>query len=319
MRRYVLIRVLFMLSNVFFIATVLFFALTLANFNKWMKDPLPFLDYIKMTTRLYKVFLRERFVKWDWGVTIFGDKVVDVVVPRFWITMKYNMLALFTYVPVGMLVGLLSAYFKDSFFDRVVNTITLIFGSIPHYILAFLLITILGYQLQLFPPHFSQIKDTFFGEIMGYGIPIIALSIGAINKVSRVIRAEIIDLSQSEFFLLSRTKGLSKRQIFIRHFLKNSIVAVLPVLINVFMLVLTGSFFLEMVFGIEGVGEILYHSLIKLDKETGISYVLIDVNTTVLIGLFYMVLASVFGLIVDIIYPIIDPRINIAGVSVEKQ
>ena len=274
---------------------------------------LPFDDYMRITYRLYKVFLEQRIVHADLGVTASGEVVSDYIIPRFWISLKYNALALLIYFPIGVTLGLVSAYYKGSLFDRFVNTMTLLFGSIPIYILAFLLIIVLGFQLQLFPPHFSAIPQTFFGKIWGLGIPLIALSAGAITRISRVIRSEIIESLQSESYLLAKAKGLTKKQIFTHHILKRSIVSVLPICVEVFMIVLMGSFFVEMSFGIEGVAEELYKGIIKLYEDLEFNFIAIDVNTIVVICTLYMITGSLFALFVDILYPVLDPRMNILG------
>ena len=316
MKKYVLVRLSLVFVNVFLVGSLLFFALTLSTFKKWTM--LPFDDYMRITSRLYKVFLKERILHSNWGLTISGDPVKEFIVPRFWVSLKYNIIALMVYFPIGITLGMLSAYYKGSFFDHIVNTIALVLGSIPIYILSFLLIIILGFQLQIFPPHISEIPGTFFGSIWGLGIPIIALSAGAITRISRVIRSEIIETLQSDSYLLAKTKGLTKKQIFTRHILKRSIASLLPVSVEVFMIVLMGSFFVEMSFGIEGVAEQLYKGLIGLYEDLGFNYIQIDVNLIVVIAVFYMIVGSLFALFIDLLYPILDPRMNIIG-RIKKQ
>jgi len=308
-KRYVTMRILFVVFNVFLLGTLLFFALTFANFNVWASMP-PSESY-PIILRLYRVFLEQRILAGDWGLTASGDLVREVVVPRFWITMRYNLIALAVYTPVGIAIGAISAYYKDSLFDRVFNTLTLVFGSIPMYILIFILIIVLGFQLGWFPPHRSYIPGTFWGSVWGLGIPILALSAGAVSKISRVVRYEMIDTLQSDYVLLAKTKGLTKGQIFARHLLKNSIVSVFPVMMDVFLLVLMGSFFVEMSFGIHGVAELLYEAIVGLYPELEINFIAIDVNTIVIICTFYMLVAFVFGLFVDLMHHVVDPRINV--------
>jgi len=309
MKKYITVRLFLILLNVFLLISLLFFALTFANFNKWASMSPK--DSYQIIWRLYKVYLEERLLNQNWGLTATGDPIKGLIVPRFFVSLRYNLIALALYFPIGVLIGMISAYRKDGIFDRMFNTFILVFGSIPTYILMFLLIVVLGYQLQLFPPHYSQVPSTFFGNIWGYGIPLIALSLGAIPKISRIIRHEMIDAIDSDYYLLARTKGLTKKQIFLRHLLRNSIAAVLPTMVEVFMLVLTGSFFVEMVFGIEGAAEILYEALIKVFEDYGFNYIQIDVNTIVVVCTFYMVVGFIFSFIVDISYYLIDPRIKI--------
>lgn len=309
MTRYILVRILLVFVNIAILSTVLFFALNFANIMKWTN--LSFAETRPIIMRMYKNFVDQRIVQRDWGLTGNGDPVIEVIVPRFWITLRYNFIALAIYFPLGIVIGIISAYFKDGWFDKIVNTSTLVFGSIPMYILVTLFIALFGFQLKWFPAKYSIIPDTFWGQIWGLGIPIAALSAGAISKISRVIRDEMIDALHSEYYLLAITKGLNKRQAMLRHTLRNCFTSLLPIMMDVFMFVLMGSFFVELAFGIDGVAYLMYRSLIAINPEIGFSYITIDVNTIIVISTFYMFVAFTFSLIVDIITPLIDPRINI--------
>jgi len=287
--------------------TFLFFALTFAQFYKFYE--MPFSDYFNVSFRLYKAFLEQKFVLGEWGLTAGGDPIEVILLPRLLITLKYNVIALCIYFPLGIIVGVISAYRKGSLFDRTFINAAMVFGSLPTYITTFFLMVILGFQLNLFPAHYSMIPDGFIGSVWGLGIPIIALSADAVSRIARVIRSELVEAFDSEYYLLARTKGMTRQKAMFRHLFRNSVIPVLPAMVDVFLITLTGSFFVEMVFGIKGAAEILYEALISI-SPIGTNYILIDVNTVVIIGVFYTLMSLIIFFIVDISYYLIDPRIR---------
>jgi oligopeptide transport system permease protein len=309
MIRYIITRLLLVFVNLFILSTILFFALNFAQMGRW--NNLSFEELRPIIFRLYKNFVEQRILDQNWGLTGSGDPVLDVIVPRFWITVKYNLISFGIYVPVGILIGIISAYYKDGFFDKIVNTFILVFGSVPIYILIALLIPLFGFQLHWFPAKFSVIPDTTWGRIWGLGIPIIALTAGAISKISRIIRDEMVDALHSEYYLLARTKGLTKLQAMMRHTFRNCMTSLLPIMMDVFIFVLMGSFFVEIAFGIDGVASLMYRSMMQLDPDIGFAWINIDVNTIIVISTFYMFVGFTFSLLVDIVIPLVDPRIKI--------
>ncbi len=311
MKKYIIIRVILIIFSIFILATLMFFALNYTMFHKFYD--MPFADFRQVAFRLYKLFLQERILGWDWGLTFEGEPIIETVVPRFWVSIKYNVIALCVYLPLGIVIGSISAYKQGGLFDRVVNSITTVLGSIPTYLLIVILILFLGLQWHIFPANTYYIQDGFFHRLWGLGIPIIALSATAITKISRVVRSEMIENIDTEYILLARTKGLTKRQTFVRHMLKNNIVPVLPVLVDVFIIVLTGSFFIEIEFGIDGVAELFYNSMVQIVPDIGSNFVKIDVNTMIVITSFYLVVGMVFSLVVDVLHRYVDPRIQMGS------
>jgi ABC-type dipeptide/oligopeptide/nickel transport system permease component len=133
-------------------------------------------------------------------------------------------------------------------------------------------------------------------------IPVLSLTFGTVAGFTRYTRAELCEVMSSEFLLLARTKGLSKRQCVVRHALRNSMVPIVPMVIGEFIGILGGSMILEQLYGINGIGSLFIECISFKDWNV----LLVDMATYTLIGLF----ANLF---VDLSYGIVDPRIRMGA------
>ena len=130
----------------------------------------------------------------------------------------------------------------------------------------------------------------------------LSLSFGVIAGFTRVTRAELTEVLTSEFMLLARTKGLTKTQATIRHAFKNCMVVIVPSIFGEFIGIMSGSLIIEQIFGIPGVGSIY------LDSINGLDYPLFTMLTV-----FYTAVGLLAGIVVDISYGFIDPRIKMGS------
>ena len=130
-------------------------------------------------------------------------------------------------------------------------------------------------------------------------IPVLSISFGTIAGFTRYTRAELTEVRSSEFLLLARTKGLTKRQCVIRHALRNSMVPIIPMVIGQFISILSGSIILEQLYSINGIGRLYIEALNAKDWNV----LLVDMAVYTVIGL-------VANLVVDLSYGIVDPRIR---------
>jgi ABC-type dipeptide/oligopeptide/nickel transport system permease component len=131
---------------------------------------------------------------------------------------------------------------------------------------------------------------------------IMSLSFGTIAGFTRYTRAELTEVLTSEFMLLARTKGLTRTQATIRHALRNSMVPIFPMIIGEFIGILSGSLVIEGIFSIPGVGGLYVNSINSQDY-----------NFFMLLTAFYTFIGLAAGILVDISYGIIDPRIRMGA------
>ena len=140
----------------------------------------------------------------------------------------------------------------------------------------------------------------FTGKMFVSMIPaILSLSFGTIAGLCRFTRAELTETLTSDYMLLARTKGLTRAQATSRHALKNAMVPILPMIISQFISILGGSFVIEKIFAVPGVGQLYLQSITLFDYDV----FMVD-------SVFYVVIGLLAGIVVDLSYGFIDPRIR---------
>ena len=145
--------------------------------------------------------------------------------------------------------------------------------------------------------------DYFTWSMFKSMIPaVLSLSFGSIAGYARGTRAELTEVLTSEFMLLARTKGLTKSQATVRHALRNSMVPIFPSIIGEFISVMSGSLVIEKIFSIPGVGG-LYLSAIESK----------DYDFFMMLTAFYILIGLAAGLVIDLSYGFIDPRIRMGA------
>ena len=214
------------------------------------------------------------------------------------------MYALIYSVPVGIGLGVLAAVKKNKWQDHVISTLVMLFVSVPSYVYAFLVQYFLCFKAGLFPITVHALADAgnswFSWEMFRSMIPaVLALSFAEIAGLCRFTRAELTETLTSDYMLLARTKGLTRAQATTRHALKNAMVPVLPMIIASFVSILGGSMIIEQIFSVGGVGQLYVRSINLRD------YDVFMVNTV-----FYTFIGLLAGIVVDISYGFIDPRIR---------
>ena len=145
--------------------------------------------------------------------------------------------------------------------------------------------------------------DWFSPEMFRSMLPaVLALSFGVIADFTRTTRAELTEVLTSEFMLLARTKGLTKAQATVRHALRNCFVVIVPSIFGDFISILGGSLIIEKIFAIPGVGGLTLNAIYAPDY-----------NIFMLSTCFYTLISLAAGLVVDISYGFIDPRIRMGS------
>jgi oligopeptide transport system permease protein len=218
-------------------------------------------------------------------------------------TIAVNLYSVIISVPLGILFGIYAALKKNKWQDQVINVIIMIFISVPSYVYAFLVQYFIGYKLGWFPIVIKTGTDYFSWDMfVSMVLPIMALSFGTIAGLMRFTRAELTETLTSDYMLLARAKGLTKMQATVRHALRNAFVPILPMVIGYFVDILTGSLIIERIFQIPGVGNVYVDSIANRDY-----------NLFMAISMFYTAVGLVMGIITDLSYGFIDPRIRMGG------
>ena len=253
----------------------------------------------------YFNWMRNMLTKFDWGVSTYinpNNSAWAIIASKMPLTIKINFFATIFSVPLGILIGIFAALKKNKPVDHVISTSIMIFVSIPSFVLITLFMSWFCYKTGWLPTQWpSSMVDTAT-RIKGYIIPVLCLSFGSIAGYARFVRAELCEVMSSEYLLLARTKGLTKKQAIIRHALKNAMVPIVPSILAEVIGLLSGSMILEQLYGIPGTGQLYVIALNQKDY----SVLFVDMALYTAIGLF----ASVF---LDISYGFIDPRIRMGA------
>lgn len=265
------------------------------------------LGYNEPILTQWGIYLKNIFTKWDFGTSWSIDYLApawDVIADRLLPTVLVNLYSLLLSIPLGLGLGILAAVKKNKWPDHVISTGIMLFVSVPSYVYAFLVQYLFYFKLGWFPLKVYSLADaggSYFTAKMFYSMipPILALSFGTVAGLARFTRAELTETLTSEYMLLARAKGLTRGQATVRHAMKNAMVPILPMIIGEFIGILGGSMIIEQIFAIPGVGQLYIQSINTLDYDV----FMMD-------GLFYTFVGLLAGIVVDISYGFIDPRIR---------
>ncbi len=315
MLKYTLQRVLYMIM-VFFIITLMCFVLIRMLPQPILPPNDPHTEVLEMRREAlgynepylvqFARFLEGVFTKFDWGYSeklYFGRGVWSVFLEKLPATIIVNLYSILWTIPVGIALGVLAALKKNTWVDYFISTITMVVISVPSFVYAFLIQYIFCFKLRWFPFLMKSGTDWFSWDMFVSMIPaVLSLSFGVIAGFTRTTRAELTEVLTSEFMLLARTKGLTKAQATVRHALRNCFVVVVPGIFGEFIGILGGSLIIEGIFAIPGVGGL------TLNAINGLDY-----NIFMLSTVFYTAIGLAAGLVVDISYGFIDPRIRVGS------
>ncbi len=308
MLRYITLRLFFMVVTLFIIVSLVQYVGDLVNTYKWTIVQYPLSTHAMWAWENYKIWLINVVTRWDFGQSyLFGRPSWDLIVSGMRITIILNLVVYFFFSIFGISLGILTAIYKDTWFDRIVVNLTVVMGSVPIYITAMLMILIFGYYLNLLLPMYPLYEQTPWGQFKAFIIPCLSLGMLPLANVIRITRAEVLDEMTEEFVFVLKAKGLPRRKIIFKHVFRHVLSAIIPELTNMFVIVLSFSFFLEIVYQTRGVGFYLYHSIVH--KAWDGNTVLFDMANVTVIALFYSSFVLIIGFINNLLLPIIDPRI----------
>lgn len=329
MAKYVAKRIMLMLFVLFVIVTICFMLIRLlplpapegltnaqkeATLTRWKaqgydissitKNPEDKIPLLKQ----YAIYLKNIFTDFDFGESLRikpQKAALDLLLEKLWPTVLVNVYSLLFSIPIGIALGIYAAIKKNKWQDSLISTIVMVFVSVPSYVYAFLVQYLFYFVLHWFDkPYVLSLADaggSWFTWAMFKSMimPILALSFGTIAGLCRFTRAELTETLTSDYMLLARTKGLTRAQATSRHALKNAMVPILPMIISSFIGILGGSFVIESIFSIPGVGGLYIQAVQQLD------YAVFMLDT-----IFYTLIGLIAGIVVDLSYGFIDPRIR---------
>lgn len=229
--------------------------------------------------------------------------VWDVFVRKLPPTILINIYSTLFGVPIGLGLGILAALKKNKWQDQAINIFIILLISVPSIVLGLMIQYFMCFKWNWFPLIMKRGDDYFTWEMFRSMIPaVLALSLGSIAGYARYTRAELAEVLTGEFMLLARTKGLTRRQATFRHAMRNSMVVIFPSILSEFVGVLSGSLIIESMFSIPGVGGLYLNSITFQDYDF-----------FMLLSAFYTLIGLTAGIVIDISYGFIDPRIRMGA------
>jgi len=232
--------------------------------------------------------------------------IVLIMAERIPVSMRLNIFPYVFSLPVGIALGIWAALKKNKVIDHVISIGVIIFISVPSFVVGTMLQYYMVYIWRIFDTPFVladvDFAADFWRGITSYLMPMFVMFLGEVSGLTRVTRAELTEVLTSDFMLLCRTKGLTKRQATLRHALRNGLVPIAPEIIGGFISILSGSLIIEQVFRVPGIGGVYLEAFNNYDYP-------------LIMGLlmFYTVIGLFATLIIDLSYGVIDPRIRMGA------
>ena len=242
----------------------------------------------------YLNYLKDVTTKFDFGPSLKKDgmMVQDIILNGLKTSAKLGVIAAAIAVVVGVVLGSVAALRRNKFIDRAIMVITTAFVSIPSFIMGTLLLYIFAVSFNLVPANGASAQ--------GLILPVITLSLSPMAHITRLTRSSMLDVLGQDYIRTAKAKGVSGVKIIFGHALKNSLIPVITYLGPMLAYIVTGSLVIEQIFAVPGIGRSFVSSITNRD------YTLI-MGTTIVLATFIVVM----NLIGDIMYKVVDPRINL--------
>ena len=221
-----------------------------------------------------------------------GRDVIDIIGDGLKTSAKLGLFAAGIALVLGVVLGAIAALNRNKLIDRIIMVFTTAFVSMPSFIMGSLLLILFCITLQWLPANGS----TSAGLIL----PIITLSLSPLSNITRLTRSSMLDVLGQDYIRTARAKGVSKVKIIFGHALKNALIPVITYFGPMLAYIVTGSLVVEQIFAVPGIGDKFVNSITNRD------YPLI-MGTTIILAVFIVIM----NLISDILYKVVDPRINL--------
>jgi len=252
-------------------------------------------------------------IRGDMGLSLRyrGQSVNAIIATTLPISAQLGFMSLLLAIIIGIPTGTIAALKQNTWIDYTSTFSAVVFLSIPNLVLAPILIWIFALKLGWFPvatwgakppylwgflPRLEQLNINYFKHAI---LPVFALGTSSAAGISRLTRASLLQVINEDYIRTARSKGLRERTVIVVHALKNSMIPVITILGPAFAALVTGTFVVEMIFGINGMGKHFVTSIGNRDYPiiTGVT-------------LIYAVVLVIANLLVDITYAWLDPRIR---------
>jgi oligopeptide transport system permease protein len=303
MGKYIIRRLLWMMLTLFVVAFITFCLMHLVPGGPWDKDktlPPQVIENLNRKYGLDQPFLIQfknyifNALHGDLGISYNNQdrSVTTIIMGGLPVSATLGIVAFLLAVLIGIPLGIAAALKQNSFIDYFAVIFATIFASIPNFVLGILLVIIFSLMLHLFP-------TGGWGSIRQIIMPAFALAALPAAYMARISRASMLDVTRQDYIRTARAKGLAERVVLVRHVLRNAMIPVVTVAGPELAGLVTGSFIIETIFTIPGIGRLFVQAVFNRDYGLIMGTVL-----------FYAFAIAIINLVVDILYGMIDPRIR---------
>lgn len=304
MARYLVKRVLLAIVTVWLVATLTFSLMFMVPGGPFLAEKAPSQATIEALNKKYgldqpKIVQYKNYMvnlaKGDMGVSIKqrGRTVKDLIFTGFKVSARVGGMAVLVAVCIGVPLGCIAALNRGKWLDNLIVIIATCGVAVPAFVVGTVLMVILSVKLNLLPTYgLTSWKH--------YIMPVISLAFYPTSYITRLMRSSMLEVMGQDYIRTARSKGVSQAVMLFKHALRNAILPVVTYLGPLIAYTVTGSFVVEKIFTIPGLGNAFISSI------TGRDYTMI-MGTTI----FLATIVIFMNLVVDIAYKIIDPRIQL--------
>lgn len=305
MGKYIITRILQSFLVLMLVATITFLLMNMVPGSPFLSEKPPSPEVMEQLNKKYgldkplSVQLKKYLIntlKLDFGVSLKMQKnrpVIEIIKEMFPTSAKIGLIALSWSILVGLPLGCLAAYHRGDGIDSFLRVLTTIGISVPGFVVATLLLIFFGVKLKVLP-------TMGLGKVSAYVLPCFSLGFNPMCYIARLSRSSMLDVINQDYIRTARAKGVPASKILFKHALRNAFIPVLTYLGPLTASILCGSFVVESVFSLPGMGRYFINSILNRD------YPIIMATT-----IFFAALVIFMNLVVDILYKFVDPRIDI--------
>lgn len=293
-----------MLVTIFIIATLTFFLMHAVpgsplesdrNTNETVQANLESFYKLDQPMHIQYLSYMQSLVTFDFGPSIKDpNRTVNELLARgFPVSFELGIITILVAVVSGIILGTIAALRHNKMIDYAAMAFAVIGISIPNFVLATVLIQQLAVNVNIFPP-------ATWTSPMHMVLPVLALATGPMAIIARLTRSSMLEVLTQDYIKMARAKGINPMRIVLRHALRNALMPVVTIMGTLLAGILTGTFVIEKIFAIPGMGKYFVDSINNRDYP-------VIMGTTV----FYSAFLIFMLFLVDIVYGILDPRIKL--------
>ena len=301
---YILKRVFLALFTILLVITITFFAMKAVPGGPFLSEKAVSQEVQQALDKKYNldkpaweqyaIYIKDIVTKFDFGPSIKqrGRTVTDIIVEGMKTSIPLGLCAAGIALIVGVILGASAALRRNSVYDKGIMVTMTAFVSMPSFIMGTLLLLLFAVTLQWLPANGTTTA--------GLLLPVITLSLSPMAHITRLTRSSMLDVLGQDYIRTAKAKGVSGRKIIFGHALKNSLIPVITYFGPMLAYIVTGSLVVEKIFAVPGIGRTFVSSITDRDYP-------VIMGTTIVLA----TLIVVMNLVSDILYKVVDPRINL--------